>query len=74
MNEDQIFEQWKQKRRDVRIEDSFADRIMARIDRPSNFHSPRWLAAAMTLVAIGSAIIHLAIVLFFTFTVSNQGI
>lgn len=104
MKPDEIFEQWKQKRRDVSVKDDFADRVMERADalnsrdamhpgwrretgcvagaaiklsepspKPSS-KSPHLLAAAaVILIAIGSAAIHLAIVLFFTFTGFNLG-
>ena len=41
--------------------------------RPSSMKSP-WLVAAMFLLSIGSLIIHLLIILFFSLTTFNQGI
>jgi hypothetical protein len=73
MNADEIFIRWKERRAAVEFDASFASRVMGRLPRPASARKSPWLAAAVVIVCLGSAALHMTFVLLLTLAGLNQG-
>jgi len=73
MNTDEIFHRWKERSAAVEFDAAFASRVMGRLPRPAPTRKSPWLAAAVVILCLGSAAIHMTFVLFLTLAGLNTG-